>query len=61
MKNFHQQTYKSINHEKTIFGWVKVAIHHRAVVVRGHLLGDCVSVQIHTADISWGHVKVKVS
>lgn len=28
--------------------------------LNGHLLGDCVGVQIHTADVSWGHVKVKV-
>lgn len=40
---------------------LKVAIYHRAVAARGHLLGDCVGVQIHTADVSWGHVKVKVS
>lgn len=30
-------------------------------MVRSHILGDCVGVQIHAADVSWGHVKVKVS
>lgn len=29
--------------------------------LRGRLLGDCVGVQIYTADVSRGHVEVKVS
>ena len=40
---------------------MKVSICHGTVAVRGHLLEDGVGVQIHTADVSWGHIKVKVS
>lgn len=30
-------------------------------MLRSHILGDCVGVQIHTADVSWRHIKVEVS
>lgn len=59
-KNLHHQTYQNLMTRWFLAACLKVE-WPSITEVRGHLLGDCVGVQIHTADVSWGHVKVKVS